>query len=72
MSSNHDVLPDAELPMKGARGPQRLKSVRDLPQLQLENAQPQAKAVRDGGGNDPYNTSGSFDRTKNWARIGKR
>jgi hypothetical protein len=21
---------------------------------------------------DPYNTSGSFDRTKNWARIGKR
>lgn len=23
-------------------------------------------------GSDPYNTSGSFDRTKNWARIGKR
>ena len=21
---------------------------------------------------DPYNTSGSFDRTKNWSRIGKR
>lgn len=21
---------------------------------------------------DPYNSSGSFDRTKNWARIGKR
>ena len=21
---------------------------------------------------DPYNTSGSFDRKKNWARIGKR
>jgi|HubBroStandDraft_5_1064220.scaffolds.fasta_scaffold4022578_1 hypothetical protein len=21
---------------------------------------------------DPYNTSGSFDRTKNWARVGKR
>lgn len=23
-------------------------------------------------GSDPYNTSGSFDRKKNWARIGKR
>jgi len=21
---------------------------------------------------DPYNTSGSFDRTKNWSRVGKR
>jgi hypothetical protein len=21
---------------------------------------------------DPYNTSGSFDRTKNWARVGRR
>ncbi len=21
---------------------------------------------------DPYNTSGSFDRSKNWARVGKR
>jgi hypothetical protein len=23
-------------------------------------------------GFDPYNTSGSFDRKKNWARVGKR
>jgi hypothetical protein len=23
-------------------------------------------------GSDPYNTSGGFDRTKNWTRIGKR
>jgi hypothetical protein len=23
-------------------------------------------------GSDPYNTSGSFDRKKNWSRIGKR
>lgn len=21
---------------------------------------------------DPYNTSGSFDRTKNWTRVGRR
>jgi hypothetical protein len=26
----------------------------------------------DGGGFDPYNTSGSFDRRKNWSRVGKR
>ena len=25
-----------------------------------------------GGGFDPYNSSGSFDRRKNWARVGKR
>ena len=23
-------------------------------------------------GSDPYNSSGSFDRTKNWMRVGKR
>jgi hypothetical protein len=23
-------------------------------------------------GSDPYNTSGSFDRKKNWTRVGKR
>jgi hypothetical protein len=23
-------------------------------------------------GSDPYNTSGSFDRTRNWMRVGKR
>jgi hypothetical protein len=25
-----------------------------------------------GGGFDPYNSSGGFDRKKNWARVGKR
>jgi hypothetical protein len=31
------------------------------------------KPRRDGGGGcDPYNTSGSFDRRNNWARIRKR
>ena len=27
---------------------------------------------RGAGGNDPYNTSGSFDRSKNWERVRKR
>jgi hypothetical protein len=30
------------------------------------------KLVNEDRGNDPYNTSGGFDRTKNWTRIGKR
>ena len=30
------------------------------------------KPVTEQRGSDPYNTSGSFDRKKNWARIGKR
>ncbi len=31
-----------------------------------------AKAANQNRGFDPYNTSGSFDRKKNWARVGKR
>jgi hypothetical protein len=30
------------------------------------------KSAQDTRNPDPYNTSGSFDRTKNWARVGKR
>jgi hypothetical protein len=30
------------------------------------------KVVNENHGSDPYNTSGSFDRTKNWSRIGRR
>jgi hypothetical protein len=31
-----------------------------------------AKKVDKNLGFDPYNTSGSFDRKKNWVRVGKR
>jgi hypothetical protein len=30
------------------------------------------KAANENRGFDPYNTSGSFDRKKNWLRVGKR
>ena len=30
------------------------------------------KAANQNRGFDPYNTSGSFDRKKNWMRVGKR
>jgi hypothetical protein len=46
--------------------PGRLQPRREL---SLESAPRKAAAERS---SDPYNTSGSFDRTKNWARVGKR
>ena len=30
------------------------------------------KAANENRGFDPYNTSGSFDRNRNWMRVGKR
>jgi hypothetical protein len=30
------------------------------------------RTANENRGVDPYNTSGSFDRKKNWARVGKR
>jgi hypothetical protein len=32
----------------------------------------QLDAANQNRGVDPYNTSGRFDRNKNWARVGKR
>jgi hypothetical protein len=39
-------------------------------ELRVENAP--RKAANEKHGFDPYNTSGSFDRKKNWMRVGKR
>ena len=30
------------------------------------------EVVNENRGVDPYNTSGQFDRNRNWARVGKR
>ena len=38
----------------------------------LALAESQPKAANDTRGFDPYNSSGSFDRKKNWTRVGKR
>jgi hypothetical protein len=47
-----------------------LPQAQRIPELSLREAR--RKSANDQHGSDPYNTSGSFDRTKNWARIGKR
>jgi hypothetical protein len=39
--------------------------------LSLKVVEP-PKAANLNQGSDPYNTSGSFDRKKNWTRVGKR
>jgi hypothetical protein len=39
-------------------------------ELSLDTALP--KAANENRGFDPYNTTGSFDRKKNWTRVGKR
>jgi len=54
----------------GARGPRRPRAAQQP--LQLETVDVPVKSARVASGNDPYNTSGSFDRTRNWARVGKR
>lgn len=36
------------------------------------HSDPARKPGNEQRGSDPYNTSGSFDRKKNWARVGKR
>jgi hypothetical protein len=51
-------------------GVRELRRARREQQLSVKDAP--LKAVNENRGSDPYNTSGSFDRTKNWTRIGKR
>jgi hypothetical protein len=55
------VLTLREGALRGAKRKQTLSLVEMLP-----------KAANDQRGSDPYNTSGTFDRKKNWARVGKR
>jgi hypothetical protein len=40
-------------------------------QLSVDSPAP-LKAANEQRGFDPYNSSGSFDRKKNWTRVGKR
>ena len=42
------------------------------PKQPLALAEPACKAAPAAEGFDPYNTSGGFDRRKNWERVGKR
>jgi hypothetical protein len=51
-------------------GVRELRRAKAAPELSVASAS--LKAANEQRGFDPYNTSGSFDRKKNWARVGKR
>jgi hypothetical protein len=51
-------------------GVRELRKAKAAPELRVASAP--LKAANEQRGFDPYNTSGSFDRTKNWTRVGKR
>ena len=51
-------------------GVRELRQTAEVRELSVHTAP--LKAANENRGFDPYNTSGSFDRKKNWMRIGKR
>ena len=76
MSSNPTVPGDDD--SKFSYAVRELKEARELKEGKAAPAQGlaldegTAKRVDKNLGFDPYNTSGSFDRKKNWTRVGKR
>ncbi len=52
-------------------GVQELKQARAAAQTLRLDPGPKKVSYKEQG-SDPYNTSGSFDRTKNWSRVGRR
>jgi hypothetical protein len=53
-------------------GTRELREARRAATLAIADDPGKAKNVDAGGGCDPYNTSGSFDRRKHWERVGRR
>ena len=68
MTSNHTMVrdPDSDFSF----GVRELRQA-NAPEKLSVNCAP-LKAANEQRGVDPYNTSGSFDRKKNWAKVGKR
>jgi hypothetical protein len=68
MSIDYKSSTDRNSP--AAPGPANAPRTRGRQALSLVTDSPKAANVQRSP--DPYNSSGSFDRTKNWARVGKR
>ena len=68
MASDHETGNDPETKFSFA--------VRELREAKIAQKHsmdvPPPKPANENQGFDPYNTSGSFDRTKNWTRVSKR
>jgi hypothetical protein len=68
MTSNHNIVRDPDSDFSFAV--RELRQANATEKLSVNSAP--LKAANEQRGVDPYNTSGSFDRTKNWAKVGKR
>ena len=68
MDSNHNIRIDSDSTF--SYGVRELKQAKTAPDRGVAPAP--IKAANEQRGCDPYNTSSSFDRKKNWARGGKR
>jgi hypothetical protein len=69
MTSEHKTRDDPESTF--SYGVRELRQAKAASQLSVDSSAP-LKAANEQRGFDPYNSSGSFDRTKNWTRVGKR
>ena len=68
MTSNHQIARNPDLDF--SFGVRELRVANATAHLSVDSAR--RKAANEQRGVDPYNTSGSFDRKKNWAKVGKR
>jgi hypothetical protein len=68
MSSDHKSGNDPE--SKFSFGVRELRAANIAQEFSLDVAP--LKVVNENRGVDPYNTSGRFDRNRNWARVAKR
>jgi len=53
-------------------GTRELRDARRAEALAVKQSSSKPKTADAGGGFDPYNSSGSFDRRKHWERVPKR
>jgi len=69
MASNYDTGNDPE--SEFSFGVRELREAKKVDRGLTLSVEPVKVSVASKGF-DPYNTSGSFDRKKHWARVGKR
>jgi hypothetical protein len=73
MAKDDKVLNESDQKFNFGVGKQRRAgAAQDLSVQGLSLDSARRKTATETAGSDPYNTSGSFDRKKNWARVGKR
>jgi hypothetical protein len=70
MSNGNKISSDRD--PKFSFGTRELREARRAEPRVAEEPLDKTKNNDAGGGFDPYNSSGSFDRRKHWERVGKR